>query len=698
MSRVIALVCLWVCISLSGSAIAVTIYVSPGGRDSWSGRSARPAKDGQDGPLASLQGARDAIRELRKNGVTDGAVRVQVADGIYEMAAPLVLGPQDGGDDRHPVIYAAAPGASPQFSGGQRITMRQGPSGLWVADLPEVASGQWYFEQLFVNGQRATRARTPNAGQFFTIAKEIENPAVIDGKASDYRKQAFYAKGEDLTWLTGASLAEITQGNVVVRHSWDTSRHSLQSVDPVSGRVVLASPAAYGFLKWGPNQKFYFENFYRALDQEGEWFLDRVVGRLYYKPRVGDKLADAEIVAPRLDQFLVIAGDIDKSLKVRNITFNGLRFAYARALFPRTGFVKGQAAASVSAAITVDGAEKIVLENCQVAHVGTYAIWLRKAVRDSEVKGCVLKDMGAGGVRIGDTVDPKGTAELTERNRVENNVIVSGGHLFASAVGVWIGHSGDNVLAHNEIADFGYTGISVGWRWGYGNSVAKRNVIEFNRIHDIGRGELSDMGGIYLLGPSEGTMVRNNVIENVRSFDHYGRGGWGIYADAGTSGVMIENNLVVHAKTGGFHQHSGRDNVVRNNIFALSDDGQLERAKAENHLSFTFTNNIVYWNQGPLFVGHWDDPGVRLERNIYFYAGTQPSPFDRRAFAVWWANGKDAGSLLVDPGFVDPAHGNFSLRPGSPALTLGFVPFDPALAGPYGPMRDVANVLRAPTR
>ena len=147
---------------------AATFYVATNGNDSWSGKLAAPNAAGTDGPFAGIAAAQKAVRAWLADN-PGKPVTVLIAGGTYRLTGPIVFTPEDSGTEAAPVTYSALPGQTPVFSGGQAITgWRQGEGNLWVAEVPEVKAGGWYFHQLFVNGQRRTRARTPNEGYLQT--------------------------------------------------------------------------------------------------------------------------------------------------------------------------------------------------------------------------------------------------------------------------------------------------------------------------------------------------------------------------------------------------------------------------------------------------------------------------------------------------------------------------------------------------
>lgn len=695
----------------------IVIHVAPAGDDAWTGRLDAPNTDRTDGPVASLERARDLLRVRR--AAPDGAglpARVLLADGCYRLTRPFVLGPDDGGTAAAPVSYEAAPSARPEarpvISGGRPISgLREGTgadTGLWVADIPAAAlatppADRWRFEQLFVNGVRAVRAREPDAG-VAAIEACIEEPltqadtsaaAASGAKPNPNKpspnmpksKQRLAAARQTVTLapdgfgpLAGLDPAAVAAVELTMHHKWDITRRFIERLDPERRQVVVSGLGMKPWNRWDAKSTAVFANARAFLDEPGEWFLD-AAGRLVYKPRPGETLATAEVIAPVAPQLLVIQGDLANGRPCEHLTFSGIAFHHTQWLTPPAGFDPVQAAEPVTAAVMVDGARQLVIRDCTLAHTGGYGLWLRKGCRDCRVERCLVEDLAAGGVRIGTAAIAKADADHTAGNTIDHCTIRHGGRIFPTAVGIWIGQSSDNAITHNEIFDMFYTGISAGWTWGYGESRGQRNRIEANHIHRIGQGLLCDMGGIYTLGDAAGTVVRGNVIHDVAGRNY---GGWGLYADEGTTGIVYEHNLVYDTTSGGFHQHYGRDNVVRHNVFVNARDWQVQVSRPEDHHSFTFERNVIAWRTGQSIKGPWDKLRAVTGSNCWCNTAGEPVTFLGKTLAEWQTAGHEQGSIVADPGFVAADRHDYRLKPDSPARALGFVPHDWSTAGSGG--------------
>jgi hypothetical protein len=393
----------------AGNAVGamVDFYVATDGDDKWSGTLAALGRAKTIGPFATLERARDAVRESRARE-PDRAVAVHVRGGRYEIAEPLVLGPEDSGSADAPVVWTAYRDERPVVSGGVRIANWKRAGGAkWKARIAEVARGEWYFSQIFVGGKRRYRPRLPK-GTYHFVAGELPPTAKHKGKGHDrfrFRKGDIEAK-----WRNREDV------EVINIHIWSASRMRIADVDERE-RVVTFTGRTRTMSHWGAfrtRNRYICENVADAHTDPGEWYLDRTSGELTYIRPTGENMRRAEVIAPRAKRLLVLEGDVGARKWLEHVTFRGIAFEHANWECAPQGNSFPQAEAHMGAAVELTGARDCLLERCSVSHVGEYAISLGKGVKRVAVRDCELWDLGAGGVKIGEQRRSSDDEEVNE--------------------------------------------------------------------------------------------------------------------------------------------------------------------------------------------------------------------------------------------------------------------------------------------
>ena len=647
----------------SGNVIAapLILHVATNGNDNASGAITRRASDG---PLATMEAA---LRKARAAGTREG-VTIFVHGGLHRLAEPMVFTPEDSGASAaKPFTIAAFGKEKPVLSGGVRLTnWKQVQPNLWQADARVQLGTNWQFRSLFINGRRATRARTPNEGELLRMdgARFNEKPFQFKFRAGDIKP----------AWADPGDV------EVVAFEKWTDIRQFIREVKIASNVVTLSGSSTVHTRESGA--RYFIENAPDAIDVPGEWRLDQKTGLVAAIFEARENPNAREIVVPRLQELVQFKGDIASQKVVHHVVLRGLTFAETDWTISADGYRDTQAAVAVRGEIFGDGMTDCVIEDCTFIRLAGYGIDLGRGCQRNRIVGNEMFDLGAGGVRVGEPTVRNNAFDATHSNVITDNHLHHLGRLYPPAVGVLIIQSASNRVAHNHIHDLYYTAVSVGWTWGYRDSPCHDNAIEFNHLHDIGLGLLSDMGAVYTLGPQPGTVVRNNLIHDVTSFTY---GGWGLYADEGSTGIVLENNIVYRCKSAGFHQHYGKENVIRNNIFAFNREYQLMRSREEPHTSFFFTNNIVTFDSGTLLGSTWKNDQFVIDGNLYWdtrvTADVTKIKFSDATLEQWKSRGHDTNSILAEPRFVDAAKNDFRLQPGSPAEKLGFKPINSSTVG-----------------
>ncbi|NOY79949.1 MAG: hypothetical protein GXP31_02980 [Kiritimatiellaeota bacterium] len=713
------------------SAPAV-FYVSPRGRDTWSGRTPAANANGTDGPFASLERARDVIRALKKR--TSGAmppVTVFVRGGVYALPRTFQLRREDSGRPGAPVLYAAYRDEKPVLSGGRRITgFTPYRDGILKADLRAQGFPKYRFKQLFFNGKRQHLARYPNfdptapicGGWLFVPGDYVPLTRRKTVETLEQRR-TFRVRPRDLHRWTRP-----TEGTVMVfpHHNWWNHIVPIAGVDYERGTVRLGADRGFdarlGDRRFGMKggDRFYFRGLFEELDAPGEWYLDPRTWTLYFIPP--GPMSDATVTVPAMNRVL------DLQEGVRYVTFRGFTIE-----------------CSDKEAVSMYKTDHCRLEKCVVRNVMEYNSWsaaVRISGTNNSVTGCDVYSVGSTGIFLGggdfDTLE-------AGNNTADNNYIHHTGVFYKAGSGISCTGVGNRV-SHNLIHDTPRQGI----RWN-GND----HVIEYNHLRHTNT-EISDTAAINACNTSwtkRGTIIQYNYIHDPVGFGWDRTRGWvapyycwGIYLDNITCGVTIRGNIMVRVVRGGPFIHGGRDNLIENNIIVDGGTTQMTysswkpdpgKGTESMKAAFARTAALPAYRKYPQIRALENMPfeerlkmaGNRFVRNIICYRGDAAALYSvrnldtattesdsnviwhfdnpllvrglrgvppERQWSAWKALGFERRTVVADPRFVDAEHGDYRLRPDSPARRIGFRPIPVDKIGPYkSPLRATWPIVEA---
>lgn len=651
-----------------------------------------------NGPVKTIDRALVIVSEMRRSEYRQ-PITVALMDDEYDFAKTLEI--------KNPLVrdvtFAPFGGGDVLFSGGKQIT-GWAPDAFMGADclsvfLPEVKEGKWRFSDLYVGGRPAAKTRTPAEGYF--LPESVENTA--PGMSSHSRW--FIARPGDIP----ENAKNVEDALINFCHYWVDEHSRIAAFDPKTRRVdfdgrtrmtISAEPGN------SATMAYYIENLAEAFRNPGEWYLDRPEGKLYYIPKEGETAENIVVYAPVIDRIVNVVGQPDEKLLMRGIRFRNIRFAYTKGEYqvkstrtlddgtvvPENIIADGQCAEGLQGVVNLFYATGCSFDECGIYAIGSHGIVFRRGCFDCRVCDTYVRYAAGGGVTIGGGDVDEEPIHFTHNITVSDCIFEELGLRYFSASGVLITHAFANEISHNTIRHLYYSGVCCGWRWGYAPSVCRDNLIMYNHIYDLGRGILSDMGGVYTLGMQPGTRVEGNVIHDVKSRNY---GGWGLYTDEGSAYITFRNNIVYNCSSNCYHQHYGRMNTITNNIFVSAGEQLIRITRREAQKDLIFTNNIYVVDGDTPVYGNITNCDFSADRNIIWSTGGKATmlAWDDKTWhfdEFRTATGIDEHSREVNPRFKNLAAHDFTLRADSPAFALGFRAIDASAVGPRGILKENA--------
>ncbi|WP_270293482.1 right-handed parallel beta-helix repeat-containing protein [Bacteroides xylanisolvens] len=586
-----------VCILCSHWLLAGEIWISPKGSDFNDGT--------RQSPKATLTSALRQAREWRRteDNRIQGGITIYMEGGTYAFHEPVFIRPEDSGTKESPTIIRSVGDEKVILSGGISIKGWKKQGKVWVADVPAFNGRPLDFRQLWVNGKKAVRAR------------DVEDFEKMNRICSvDEKNEILYVPAVSIRRLIdNKGNLKAKYAEMVLHQMWCVANLRIRSVE-VQGdsaairfhqpesRIQFEHPWPHPMVTTdGHNSAFYLTNARELQDVPGEWYHDIDARKVYYYPREGEKMQEAEVIVPAVETLVRVEGTLDRP--VRHIRFEKITFSYTTWIRPsEKGHVPLQAGMYLTdgyriepkmqrdylnhpldnqgwlgrpaAAVRVVAARQIDFERCRFEHLGSTGLDYEEAVQGGVVRGCLFLDIAGNGLLVGSfspaahethlPYDPADRREVCTQQQINNCYFTEIGNEDWGCLAIAAGYVGDVNIEHNEISEVPYSGISLGWGWTQTVNCMRNNRVHANLIHHYAK-HMYDVAGIYTLGSQPKSYVTENCVHSIYKpgYVHDPNHWFYLYTDEGSSFITVRDNWTEGEKY--LQNANGPGNVWENN-------------------------------------------------------------------------------------------------------------------------------------
>lgn len=586
-----------ICILCSHWLLAGEIWISPKGSDFNDGT--------RQSPKATLTSALRQAREWRRteDNRIQGGITIYMEGGTYAFHEPVFIRPEDSGTKESPTVIRSVGDEKVILSGGISINGWKKQGKVWVADVPAFNGRPLDFRQLWVNGKKAVRAR------------DVEDFEKMNRICSvDEKNEILYVPAVSIRRLIdNKGNLKAKYAEMVLHQMWCVANLRIRSVEVQGDSAAIRFHQPESRIQFehpwprpmvttdGHNSAFYLTNARELQDVPGEWYHDIDARKVYYYPREGEKMQEAEVIVPAVETLVRVEGTLDRP--VCHIRFEKITFSYTTWMRPsEKGHVPLQAGMYLTdgyridpkmqrnylnhpldnqgwlgrpaAAVRVVAARQIDFERCRFEHLGSTGLDYEEAVQGGVVRGCLFRDIAGNGLLVGSfspaahethlPYNPADRREVCTQQQINNCYFTEIGNEDWGCLAIAAGYVGDVNIEHNEISEVPYSGISLGWGWTQTVNCMRNNRVHANLIHHYAK-HMYDVAGIYTLGSQPKSYVTENCVHSIYKpgYVHDPNHWFYLYTDEGSSFITVRDNWTEGEKY--LQNANGPGNVWENN-------------------------------------------------------------------------------------------------------------------------------------